>query len=82
MLKKNNYIFYILAIATGLGVIVCAYNKEFYYAFKGLLLILFLVMMILHDKPINKNGIATRISIVSIVILVILFIVDKLTLVI
>ena len=76
MFKKSDVIPSFLAIATGLGIIVCIYKKEMYLAFKGSLLALFWVMMILEDKPVNKNKIMTKFTITTIITLIILSIAE------
>lgn len=65
------------AIASGLGIIVCIYKKEIYLAFQGFLILLFWIMMLLEDKPINKNKVMTKIAIVTIIVLIILSILEK-----
>lgn len=66
-----------VAIATGLGIIVCIYKKEMYLAFRGSLLLLLWIMMILEDKPINKNKVTTKIETTIIIVLIILSIAEK-----
>lgn len=77
MKKIGDIILHFTAIATGLGIIVCIYKKEMYLAFKGSLIILFWIMMILEDKPVNKNKIMIKIETTTIIVLIILSIIEK-----
>lgn len=77
MKKAGDIVLHFTAIATGLGIIVCIYKKEMYLAFKGSLILLYWIMMILEDKPVNKNKIMTKFEITTIIVLIILSIAEK-----
>lgn len=67
------YFFFAISI---IGIILCTYKKEFYLVFKGFLILIFWSSMILEDKLINKNKIATKTSWGCLIVLISLSILE------
>lgn len=78
-MKKWNMadiVIHLYGFTTILGTIVCICKKELYLAFKGILLTIFWISIILEYKSDNKNKIATKVSLITIIVLISLSILE------
>lgn len=76
MKKLLDIVKYFFLVISIIGITLCIYKKELYLVFKGFLLLIFWISLILEDKTINKNKIVTKTSLGSIVVFISLSILE------
>lgn len=71
---------YFFLISVSICVFLCIYKREWYLTFKAFLLLVFWICMALENNSLNKDKLATKTSIGSIVVFASLFILEMIDL--